>query len=120
MKTKTVLFLLFAITFCSFTTDPPSGWDKIYLKGQLDTSNGPDATEAYTDQYNVCVYFYQSVGIVGVSIENSYGVRVYSNEVNTNWEQQLNIPISSFSNGTYTLELSNAFGSAWGEFEKEP
>ena len=120
MKVKLLFFaLLFAVSMSGWSkvTDPPTIADLIELMGCLDASTGPNAVDAYVDQSNVYLYFHHSVGMVGISIENATGSRVYSNEVNTNWEQLLIIPITGFSSGTYTLELSNAFGSAWGEFE---
>lgn len=123
MKVKLLfLSLLFAVSISGLgkTTDPPNIADLIELIGCLDAGTGPNAVDAYVDQNNVYLYFHHNVGMVGISIENATGSRVYSNEVNSNCEQLLIVPISGFSSGNYTLELSNAVGTAWGEFEKEP
>ena len=123
MKVKLLLFaLLFAVCMSGWgkVTDPPTIADLIELIGCLDAGTGPNAIDAYVDQSNVYVYFHHNIGMVGVSIENEYRVRVYANEVNTNNETLLIIPITGFTSGTYTLELSNAYGSSWGEFEIEP
>ena len=98
----------------------PIGYEEIFLHGLLDINQGPTDIEAYTDQNNVYVSFHRSFGNVSVTLYNPSNIMIYSNEVSTNNEQLLIIPLTGGASGTYLLELESANGYAEGEFEIIP
>lgn len=94
----------------------PHGYDDIVLRGDLATSTGPNAIEAGANDEAVYIGFNQDFGLVNISIYNSMGGLVYSAVVNTSVQQVVIIPITFATSGIYTVELSNAFGYAEGDF----
>lgn len=134
MKTKALLLLgLCAIGLCTWDaqavnampipiiksemTDPPQGYEKIDLKGTLMYGIGPNAIVAGASDDAVYICFNQSFGNVNISIYNGMGILVYSAIVNTQIQPVVNIPLFNATSGTYTVELSNAFGYAEGDFD---
>lgn len=99
--------------------DPPQGFEKIDLLGDLLLNVGPNAIVAGASDDAVYIGFNQSFSIVNISIYNGTGGLVYSTMVNTNVQQVVIIPFSGFASGTYTVEISNAIGFADGNFEKD-
>jgi hypothetical protein len=97
--------------------DPPQGYEKINLQGTLMLGVGPNAVVAGANDEAVYIGFNQDFGLVNISIYNSMGGLVYSAVVNTSVQQVVIIPITFATSGTYTVELSNAFGYADGDFE---
>lgn len=121
-KSKIICIICFALLMVygkAEPTDPPTGNEKIDLKGQLATSAGPDDVEAYVDSQAVYVYFNQNFGNVSVDLFNDTSGLIYSTVVNTSVQQLLVIPLSSAPSGTYTIELNTFFGHAEGEFGRE-
>ena len=136
MKTKALLFVgFFALNLSSWevhainavsvpTTiykydveDPPPGYEKINLLGDLMLNIGPNAIVAGASVDAVYIGFNQSIGNVNISIFNGMGGLVYSTVVNTNVQQSVIIPFSSALSGSYTVEISNVNGYADGDFE---
>ena len=101
----------------SDVADPPQGFEKIDLHGDLLNNIGPNAVVAGANESSVYIGFNQDFGNVSISIYNGAGLVVYSTVVNTSVQQVVIIPITSAASGTYTVELSNAFGYADGDFE---
>ncbi len=97
--------------------DPPQGYEKIILHGTLMYSISPNAVVAGASDNAVYIGFNQDFGNVSISIYNGAGLVVYSTVVDTSVQQVVIIPITSAASGTYTVELSNAFGYADGDFE---
>ena len=97
--------------------DPPQGFEKVDLHGDLLNSIGPNAIVAGANDEAVYIGFNQDFGLVNISIYNSLGGLAYSAVVNTSVQQVVIIPITFATSGTYTVELSNAFGYADGDFE---
>ena len=104
----------------SETTDVPHGYDGIHLQGSLMYGVGPSAVEAGVNDNSVYIQFNQNLGYVDVTIINPGGSTIYSGVVNTAVQQQLVIPITFSTEGTYTVVLENATGYADGDFEKQP
>ena len=98
--------------------DPPQGFDKIILMGDLLFNIGPNAIVAGANDDAVYIGFNQSFGIVNISIYNGIGGLVYSTVVNTDVQQVIIIPFTSAASGSYIVELSNANGYADGNFDK--
>ena len=98
--------------------DPPQGYEKINLQGTLMLGVGPNAVVAGANDEAVYIAFNQDFGNVSVSIYNGAGLVAYSTVVNTSVQSVVLIPFQNFTSGTYTVELSNAFGYADGEFER--
>ena len=96
--------------------DPPTGYEIIELQGTLMFGLGPNAIVAGANDNSVYIGFNQDFGLVNISIYNSMGGLVYSAVVNTSVQQVVIIPITFATSGTYTVELSNAFGYAEGDF----
>jgi hypothetical protein len=138
MKTKLLVFVsLITLSFCmcevlaSNTTsvktpiykndngDPPAGYDKIILLGDLMLNHGPNAVVAGANENSVYIGFNQDFGNVGIAIYNEAGLVVYSTVVNTSVQTVVIIPFTTAASGTYTVELSNAFGYADGDFEHD-
>ncbi len=138
MKTKLLVFVsLITLSFCmcevlaSNTTsvktpiykndngDPPAGYDKIILLGDLMLNHGPNAVVAGANENSVYIGFNQDFGNVGIAIYNEAGLVVYSTVVNTSVQMVVIIPFTTAASGTYTVELSNAFGYADGDFEHD-
>lgn len=134
MKTKALLLLgLCAIGLCTWDaqavntkpipiiksemTDPPQGYEKIDLKGTLMYGIGPNAIVAGASDDAVYIGFNQSFGYVNISIYNGMGILVYSTIVDTQIQPVVIIPLFNATSGTYTVELSNAFGYAEGDFD---
>lgn len=134
---KNTLFLaiLFAINLCSWKAlradwdhSPivhinneyivPTGYDKIILHGLLDVSIGPNAVVAGANDNSVYIGFNEDFGNVGIAIYNEAGLVVYSTVVDTSVQQVVIIPFTNAASGSYYIELSNAFGYADGEFER--
>ncbi|MBR3699878.1 MAG: DUF3244 domain-containing protein [Bacteroidales bacterium] len=118
---KLLLLFLLAIGLsgmCGTTDPPPTGADRIELKGLLDINHGPNDVEAYADQNFVYIYFHQNFGYVSVTIYGPNGLIVYSDVVNTAVQQQVIIPITGFIDGVYSVVLESVTGYADGEFEK--
>lgn len=134
---KNTLFLaiLFVISLCSWKAiganwdcSPivlinneyivPTGYDKIILHGQLDVSIGPNAVVAGANESSVYIGFNQDFGTVNITIYNGAGLVAYSTVVNTSVQPTVIIPFANAASGSYYIELSNAFGYANGEFER--
>lgn len=99
--------------------DPPQGYEKINLQGTLMLGVGPNAVVAGANDEAVYIAFNQDFGNVSITIYNGAGLVAYSTVVNTSVQQVVIIPFFSSASGTYTVELSNAFGYAEGDFEHE-
>ena len=97
----------------------PHGYDVIVLHGTLMFGINPNSIVAGASDDAVYIGFNQDFGLVNISIYNSMGGLVYSAVVNTSVQQVVIIPITFAASGTYTVELSNAFGYAEGDFEHE-
>ena len=138
MKTKLLVFVsLIALNFCvgeiqaSNTTfeitpiyqndngDPPAGYEKIILLGDLMLNSGPNAIVAGASDDAVYIGFNEDLGNVNISIYNGTGNLVYSTVVNTSVQPVVIIPCQYFASDTYTGELSNATGYAEGDFEHD-
>lgn len=99
--------------------DPPQGFEKIILMGDLLFNTGPNAIVAGASDDEVYIGFNQSFGNVNISIYNGMGGLVYSTVVNTDVQQVVIIPFTSVASGSYTVELSNASGFADGYFDRD-
>ena len=122
MKARTfILLCLCALTLAATSepSDPPTTAEQIELRGKLDTNASFDDVEAYVDGHYVYVIFHRDFGYVSVTLYNPTGLTIYNNVVNTAVQQQVVIPVSGFSEGTYTLVLENVTGYADGDFEVE-
>lgn len=122
MKKSKIFFICFALLMVygkAEPTDPPTGNEKIDLKGQLATNAGPDDVVAYVDDAAVYVYFNQNFGNVSVDLFNDTSGLIYSTVVNTSVQQVLVIPLTGAPSGTYTIELNTVIGHAEGEFGRE-
>ena len=97
----------------------PHGYDVIVLHGTLMFGINPNSIVAGANDDAVYIGFNQDFGLVNISIYNSMGGLVYSAVVNTSVQQVVIIPITFATSGTYTVELSNAFGYADGDFEHD-
>ena len=97
--------------------DPPQGFEKIDLLGDLLYNVGPNAVVAGANDNAVYIHFNQSFGNVSISIYNGAGLVVYSTVVNTSVQQTYIIPIFSGTGGPYTIVLDSANGYAEGDFE---
>jgi len=95
----------------------PVGYNEIDLHGELMLNIGPNAVVAGASDNAVYIGFNQDFGNVSINIYNGAGLVVYSTVVNTSVQQVVIIPITFATSGTYTVELSNAFGYADGDFE---
>jgi hypothetical protein len=98
--------------------EPPPGYEKINLLGDLLYNIGPNAIVAGASDDAVYIAFNQSFGNVNISIYNGMGGIVYNTVVNTDVQQVVIIPFTSAANGSYTVELNNANGYADGDFQK--
>ena len=107
-----------SINMCEIA-DPPQGFEKIDLLGDLLLNVGPNAIVAGASDDAVYIGFNQSFGNVNISIYNGMGGLVYSTVVNTDVQQVFIIPFSGVASGSYTVELSSANGYAEGEFDKD-
>ena len=103
----------------SDVADPPQGFEKIDLHGDLLNNIGPNAVVAGANENSIYLYFNQSLGTVSISIYNEAGLVVYSTIVNTNVQQTFIIPFANAASGSYYVEISNAFGYADGDFNKD-
>lgn len=99
--------------------EPPPGYEKINLLGDLLYNIGPNAIVAGASDDAVYIAFNQTFGNVSISIFNSLGGLIYSTVVNTDIQQEIIIPLPTTSAGTYTVELNAFDGYADGEFEIE-
>ena len=95
----------------------PEGYEVIELHGDLATNVGPNAIVAGANDDAVYIGFNQDFGNVSITIYNGAGLVAYSTVVDTSVQQVVIIPITTAASGTYTVELSNAFGYADGDFE---
>lgn len=98
--------------------DPPQGFEKIDLLGDLLYNVGPNAVVAGANDNAVYIHFNQSFGNVSISIYNGTGLLVYSAVANTSVQQTYIIPITTAASGTYTVVLDSANGYAEGDFER--
>ena len=98
--------------------EPPPGYEKINLLGDLLYNIGPNAIVAGANDDAVYIGFNQSFGNVNISIYNGMGGLVYSTVMNTDVQQVYIIPINTASSDTFTVELSNANGYADGHFDR--
>lgn len=98
-----------------FEQNMPNRFDRIDLLGDLLYSVGPNSIEAGVSKDEVCVQFNQNVGSVNVSLYKE-GILVYSAVIDTSVQQTVIIPITT--NGSYTVEVSNATGYAEGDFDR--
>lgn len=123
MKKSKIIFILCFALFMVYgkaePTDPPTGNEKIDLKGTLSTSAGPNDIEAYVSDAALYIYFHQNFGIVSVDLYNDTSGLIYSTVVDTSVQQVLVIPLSTAPSGTYTIELNTIFGYAEGEFGRD-
>ena len=99
--------------------DPPPGYEKIDLMGDLLLNIGPNAIVAGASDDAIYIGFNQSFGNVNICIYNGTGGLVYNTVVNTNVQQVVIIPFNSVASGSYTVELSNASGFANGYFDRD-
>ena len=99
--------------------DPPQGFEKIDLLGDLLHNTGPNAIVAGASDDAVYIGFNQSFGNVNISIYNDMGGTVYSTVVNTDVQQVVIIPFNAAASGTYTVELNNVNGYADGNFDHD-
>ena len=99
--------------------DPPQGFEKITLLGELLLNVGPNAIVAGASDDAVYIGFNQDFGNVNISIYNGMGGLVYSTVVDTNVQSVVIIPFTSAASGSYTVELNSADGYADGDFEKD-
>ena len=97
--------------------DPPYGYEIIILQGDLMYGNSPNAIVAGANENSVYLRFNKSFGNVNISVYNDTGMLVYGGMVNTDVQQILIIPITNAASGNYSVELSNATGSADGDFD---
>ncbi len=95
----------------------PHGYDVIVLHGTLMFGINPNSIVAGASDDDIYIGFNEDLGNVNISIYNGAGNLVYSTVVNTSVQQVVIIPITFATSGTYTVELSNAFGYADGDFE---
>ena len=98
--------------------DPPQGFEKIDLLGDLMLNHGPNAVVAGANENSVYIGFNQDFGNVSITIYNGAGLVVYSTVVDTSVQQVVIIPITTAASGTYTVVLDNANGYAEGDFER--
>ena len=98
--------------------EPPPGYEKINLLGDLLYNIGPNAIVAGANDDAVYIGFNQSFGNVNISIYNGMGGLVYSTVMNTDVQQVYIIPFTTASRDTFTVELSNANGYADGHFDR--
>ena len=98
--------------------DPPQGFEKIDLLGDLMLNHGPNAVVAGANENSVYIGFNQDFGNVSITIYNGTGLVVYSTVVDTSVQQVVIIPITTAASGTYTVVLDNANGYAEGDFER--
>ena len=98
--------------------DPPQGFEKIDLLGDLLLNVGPNAIVAGASDDAVYIGFNQSFGNVNISIYNGMGGLVYNSVVNTDVQQVYIIPFTTAASDTFTVELSNANGYAEGDFDR--
>lgn len=96
----------------------PHGYDIIVLQGSLVFGMGPNAIEVGVNDNNVYIQFNQNFGTVAIKLYNPNGVNLYSGDVNTAVQQQLFVPVTFATEGTYYIFIENAWGYAEGEFEK--
>ncbi|MBR4468691.1 MAG: DUF3244 domain-containing protein [Bacteroidales bacterium] len=97
-------------------TDPPQGFEKVDLHGDLLNNVGPNAIVAGASDDAVYIGFNQDFGNVSISIYNGMGGLVYSTVVNTTVQSVIIIPFTNAASGVYTVELNSADGSADGDF----
>ena len=100
-------------------TDPPQGFEKITLLGELLLNVGPNAIVAGASDDAVYIGFNEEFGNVNISIHSITGGLVYYTVVNTNVQSVVIIPFGGVASGTYTVELSSANGYVDGYFEHE-
>ncbi len=98
--------------------DPPQGFEKIDLLGDLMLNHGPNAVVAGANENSVYIGFNQDFGNVSITIYNGAGLVVYSTVVDTSVQQVVIIPITTAASGPYTVVLDNANGYAEGDFER--
>ncbi len=98
--------------------DPPQGFEKIDLLGDLMLNHGPNAVVAGANENSVYIGFNQDFGNVSITIYNGAGLVAYSTVVDTSVQQVVIIPITTAASGTYTVVLDNANGYAEGDFER--
>lgn len=96
----------------------PTTAEAIELLGKLNYNAGPDDIEAGVTDNAVYICFNQDFGTVNINIYNGAGLVAYSTVVNTSVQPTVIIPFANAASGSYYIELSNAFGYADGEFER--
>ena len=111
MKTKLLVFVsLIALNFCvgeiqaSNTTfekipiyendngDPPAGYEKIILLGDLMLNSGPNSIVAGVSDNAIYIGFNQNLGNMNISVYNGMGNLVYSTVINTAVQSVVIIP----------------------------
>lgn len=100
-------------------TDPPQGFEKIYLMGDLLYNTAPNAIVAGASDDAIYIGFNQSFGNVCISIYNDMSNLVYRTVVNSDAQPVVIIPFVGFASGNYVVELDNANGYAEGDFEHD-
>lgn len=98
--------------------DPPQGFEKIDLLGDLMLNHGPNAVVAGANENSVYIGFNQDFGNVSITIYNGAGLVAYSTVVDTSVQQVVIIPITTAASGSFTVVLDNANGYAEGDFER--
>lgn len=98
--------------------DPPQGFEKIDLLGDLMLNHGPNAVVAGANENSVYIGFNQDFGNVSITIYNGAGLVAYSTVVDTSVQQVVIIPITTAVSGSFTVVLDNANGYAEGDFER--
>ena len=136
MKKKALIFIgLCTLALCSWQAqavnteplpinigeiaDPPQGFEKIILFGDLLLNVGPNAIVAGASDDAIYIGFNQSFGNVDISIYNDMSNLVYRTIVNSDAQPVVIIPFVGFASGSYTIELNNANGYAEGDFEHD-
>lgn len=96
----------------------PYGYEEIFLLGELAFNVGPNAIEAGVSDNAIYIGFNQDFGNMNISVYNGMGNLVYSTVINTAVQSVVIIPFIAPAPDNYTIELSNALGSAEGGFNK--
>lgn len=96
----------------------PTGYEVIFLKGDLMFGVAPNAIVAGANENSVYLHFNQSFGNVDIKIYNAAGNLIHNRVVDTSMQQTVIISIFGTTSGTYTVVLNNANGYAEGDFDK--
>ena len=96
---------------------------KIYMKGRLNAGSHAKSdsspVDVNQDDNYISINFQSDLGDLYVVVVNRYGYPVYQKSVNATDGSNLNIPIRSWSMGSYTIYFSNSQGYMEGDFTIE-